>query len=132
MVLVAECTWFRVLAEAAAFGANMKNKQETRNTEIPVTVNYLDTLDNSIGRLIPYNLNPQASFIYDMMRAGYVFEIVPTILDGELIGVSILAGTARLDENLKKQIEENKNGWIYKTNNARSRSPSGRNVWEIR
>ena len=88
----------------------MKNKQETRNTEIPVTVNYLDTLDNSIGRLIPYNLNPQASFIYDMMRAGYVFEIVPTILDGELIGVSILAGTARLDENLKKQIEENKNG----------------------
>ena len=88
----------------------MKNKQVTRNTEIPVTVNYLDTLDNSIGRLVPYNLNSQASFIYDMMKAGYIFEIAPTILDGELIGVSILTGTARLDENLKKQIEENKNG----------------------
>ena len=75
--------------------------------DIPIFINHdTSSLENTIGRFVPYDLSPSADFIYGLMEQGYEFTISPQILDGKVIGISILTVTARQNKKFKERIDE--------------------------
>ncbi len=61
--------------------------------DVTLTIDYGDTLDSVLGYI--RGGNPRSELILKLLEQGYSFRLVPTIQNGELLGVSLISVTAR-------------------------------------